>query len=253
MHTLLLRLAGPMQAWGLQSRFPDRDTGLEPSKSGVVGLLCAALGKPRDERPDDDHYPKLAKITALRMGVRVDRQGTLMYDYHTAQNVRVAAASVTDRKVAEVLAGKRKDEKGNILRDSVSTRHYLADARFLVGMESPDLSLLTELHNALCNPVWPLYLGRKAFVPGDPVWLEDGLCSDLALSEALETYPWLGCNSDRRAEQVRLVLEDADGSEVRPDQPLSFAERRFAPRRVSTTFIPAPLPREEDDLCTSPD
>ena len=40
MSTLLLRLAGPMQSWGVQSRFSVRDTGLEPSKSGVIGLLC---------------------------------------------------------------------------------------------------------------------------------------------------------------------------------------------------------------------
>ena len=45
--TLLLRLAGPMQSWGLESRFDQRDTGREPSKSGVLGLICAALGKPR--------------------------------------------------------------------------------------------------------------------------------------------------------------------------------------------------------------
>jgi len=43
MPTLLLRLAGPMQSWGLSSRFTIRDTSLEPSKSGVLGLLCAAL------------------------------------------------------------------------------------------------------------------------------------------------------------------------------------------------------------------
>jgi CRISPR system Cascade subunit CasD len=39
MAVLLLRLAGPMQAWGTQSRFVNRDTELEPSKSGVIGLL----------------------------------------------------------------------------------------------------------------------------------------------------------------------------------------------------------------------
>ena len=34
MSTLLMRLAGPMQSWGTQSRFTVRDTGREPSKSG---------------------------------------------------------------------------------------------------------------------------------------------------------------------------------------------------------------------------
>ena len=45
MMTLLLRLAGPMQSWGTASKFRERDTGREPSKSGVVGLLAAALGR----------------------------------------------------------------------------------------------------------------------------------------------------------------------------------------------------------------
>src|SRR5260370_17357943 len=76
MGTLLLRLAAPMQSWGTQSRFVVRDTGLEPSKSGVIGLLCAALGRPR-EAPMED-------LARLRMGVRVDRGGVMQTDYHTA-------------------------------------------------------------------------------------------------------------------------------------------------------------------------
>lgn len=67
-----------MQAWGTQSRFIVRDTGWEPSKSGVVGLLCAALGCSRD---DDQTVVELA---SLRMGVRVDGEGALLSDYHTA-------------------------------------------------------------------------------------------------------------------------------------------------------------------------
>jgi hypothetical protein len=47
-------------------------------------------------------------------------------------------------------------------------------------------------------------------------------------------------------------LEDEEGAEVRPDQPLSFAERRFAPRHLTTTFIDAPQEKKEE-LCISPD
>jgi len=39
MSTLLLRLAAPLQAWGINSKFDIRKTEREPSKSGVVGLL----------------------------------------------------------------------------------------------------------------------------------------------------------------------------------------------------------------------
>ena len=52
MPTLLLRLVGPMQSWGTTSRFDERDTGKEPSKSGVVGLLAAALGIDRENWTD---------------------------------------------------------------------------------------------------------------------------------------------------------------------------------------------------------
>lgn len=48
MPTLLLRLVGPMQSWGTTSRFDQRDTGKDPSKSGVIGLLAAAMGIDRE-------------------------------------------------------------------------------------------------------------------------------------------------------------------------------------------------------------
>ena len=50
MATLLLRLAAPLQAWGADSKFETRKTDREPTKSGVIGLLAAALGLRRDER-----------------------------------------------------------------------------------------------------------------------------------------------------------------------------------------------------------
>src|SRR5512147_835084 len=103
-HTLLMRLVAPMQSWGVQSDFTYRDTGLEPSKSGVIGLLCAALGKPRDEaHPDSHSQPRLAELATLRMGVRVDREGLLQRDYHTALDVRTAnGVKMTDIKRTEV-------------------------------------------------------------------------------------------------------------------------------------------------------
>ena len=100
MATLLLRLAAPLQAWGADSKFETRKTGREPTKSGVIGLLAAALGLRRDERE------ALLRLTGLRFGVRVEREGQLLVDYHTA---------------------KTQDEKTSY----VTYRHYLQDAVFL--------------------------------------------------------------------------------------------------------------------------
>ncbi len=70
MSTLLLRLAGPLQAWGTESRFNTRQTGPLPSKSGVIGLLAAALGLSRDA--------DLSALRELRFGVRTDQSGELL-------------------------------------------------------------------------------------------------------------------------------------------------------------------------------
>jgi CRISPR system Cascade subunit CasD len=139
----------------------------------------------------------------------VDREGTLLRDYHTAQDVYRA--------------------KGGVKQTELSTRYYLGDACFLVGLEG-NAALLQTLHDALRNPVWSLFLGRRAFPPGEPVWLADGLQSG-ALLETLLKYPWLKTEPNTLP-LVRIVIEDRDGNETRPDQPLSFAPRHYAPRRV---------------------
>ncbi len=230
MSTLLLRLAGPLQSWGVQSHFTHRDTGLEPSKSGVIGLICAALGKPRDEsHPDNNGKPSLSALAGLRMGVRVDREGIVKKDYHTAKDIMKAGG--------KPFVGLKETE--------LSDRFYLADAAFLVGLESQDHELLRQIDTGLRQPVWMLFLGRKAFVPGSPVWLPDGLRLDLCLEEALQgpsAYPRIaiGRNHDQRA---RLVIEDAEkGSIVRPDQPISFMRggRQFTIRRVRMDFCIPP-------------
>jgi len=77
--TLLIPLVGPLQAWGLDARFDLRQTAPEPSKSGVLGLCCAALGRDRSEAIDD--------LASMLFGVRVDQEGHPTRDFHTASNV----------------------------------------------------------------------------------------------------------------------------------------------------------------------
>jgi len=246
MTTLLLRLAGPMQSWGTQSRFKIRDTGLEPSKSGVIGLLCAALGWPRET--------DVSRLAALRMGVRVDREGSYERDYHTVGGVHRRG-----ERYGVVTA------EGSPGGTVVSQRYYLADADFLVGLEG-DEGLLREINDGLGAPVWQIFLGRKAFVPGVPVRLPDepprgpGLRAE-PLDEVLRAYPWFPDparsrvgSGERQPTRFRMVIE-ADrlfGAEVRMDQPVgaAFKDRTFTVRHVQTSFIDdVPLGGE---ACTSP-
>lgn len=221
MGTLLLRLVGPMQSWGVQSNFTHRDTGLEPSKSGVIGLVCAAMGRGRDKPIDD--------LAALRMGVRVDREGLVKYDYHTANDVLKASGAGT------------KDTE-------LSYRYYLADAAFLVGLEGRNLDLLRQLDHALRHPHWFLFLGRKAFVPSEPVWISDSFQPDQDLETALRHYPRLRSKrSPFDDDQARLMIEDARRGDIaRPDQPISFAKghRQFTVRRLYADFCIPPSAQE---------
>lgn len=208
MPTLLLRCVAPLQSWGVQSRYSIRDTAREPSKSGVIGLLCAALGRPRLHDVGD--------LASLRMGVRVDREGVILREWQTA------------KATAE----------GNA---TISTRYFLNDAAFLVGLEGEDAALLEALHAALRNPRWHLFLGRKSCPPSLSPYVKDGL-KEAELEEALKSYPWLGLAPSEYAKltALRVVLDDPEGAEVRPDLPVSFATRSFRLRRVRTEFVPPP-------------
>ncbi|MET7903878.1 type I-E CRISPR-associated protein Cas5/CasD [Streptomyces anthocyanicus] len=233
MATLLMCFDAPMQSWGTRSHFASRDTATEPTKSGVVGLLAAALGIPRDA---DKEIQNLAK---LRMGVRVDREGVVEVDFHTVQNVP--------------------NTEGKNHRTAVTKRFYLADALFLVGVESDNTQLLHQLHTALTAPRWPLYFGRKAYVPARPI-PSPGIAGEFrpvtrqSLDDALSTHPWLENQSrihaDRRTTNqapspawLRTII-DADplalDVELRHDYPLSFTwqNRSYAPRAVQVSHVP---------------
>jgi CRISPR system Cascade subunit CasD len=204
MSTLLLRLAGPLQAWGCDSKFETRRTGREPSKSGVIGLLAAALGRRRDESLDD--------LIQLRFGVRVDKEGELLRDYHTVQ----------------------------AKKPYVTQRYYLSDATFLVGLESEDDALLESLRQALLNPAFPLFLGRRSCVPTTPIVV--GIRSEEMLEalrkEPWQLSPWMQAKEKKKGDvMLRLVtdaLPDDRSAFTQKDHPVTFHpdNRQYAYRPV---------------------
>ena len=198
LYTLLFLLKGPMQSWGFRSRFDHRDTALEPTRSGLIGLICAAMGIPRGE--------DISRFDTIRMGVRVDQEGRQERDYHTARDVIKAGGSGTDTVV--------------------SRRDYLADAIFTVGFESGNKSLLDDIAKALRNPEWPLFLGRKAFPLSEPP-LRPDVCPK---SGTLEDY-LLSDGSGKRC-----VLEASNGERIQHDWPLCFGTRRFKPRSITIRY-----------------
>jgi len=216
-HTLLLRLHGPMQSYGIESRFEFRETTLEPTKSAVVGLLCCALGRDRPEPIDD--------LTSLDMAVRVDAQGRIDEDFHTAKDVITAQGSIKDAQL--------------------SYRYYLHDASFLVGLQSENRPILERLHTALKAPHWILFLGRKSCPPSLPV-VNDASLVDTDVRTAFQQTPLHPNRNTIR--DIRYVVDatlentfaSADLNPIarvqRRDVPVHFGERTHDSRSV-TVFL----------------
>ncbi|MEU7184552.1 type I-E CRISPR-associated protein Cas5/CasD [Streptomyces sp. NPDC045369] len=215
-HVLLIRLAGPLQSWGLSGRFARRDTHTRPTKSGVIGLCAAALGLPRVE--------PLGELAEVLFGVRADRPGTPLRDYHTvgggtfplrprdlltdhqraAKTATLSAPVGSEpgpfgREALEAWYGSPKYVtadptsgalfSGQVRRHALITeRWYLADATFLVGLQHPDVKLLERISHALEHPKHLLWLGRKACPPSGDLAL--GIVPG-TLMEAFETHSLL--------------------------------------------------------------
>ena len=191
MATLLLRLAAPLQAWGSDSKFNIRNTEREPTKSGVISMIAAAMGIQRNDPPE-----LLEPLVKLKFGIRVDREGKLLKDFHM---------------VHEYKNGKMDDSH-------LTTRYYLSDAVFLAALESDNREYLEEIADALKRPVYPLFLGRRSCPITLPLII--GI-SDEVLVEALENAePLTECNGNFR----RIVYETDDDGRIVQDVPVSFSQ-----------------------------
>lgn len=220
MATLLLRLAGPLQSWGIDSRYALRATHGEPTKSGVLGMLAAAEGRRRSDPLED--------LVSLRFGVRVDQPGTLVRDFQTAHTVKTALP--------------------------LSQRYYLQDAVFVAGVEG-DQSVLEGIAESLRKPTFPLYLGRRSCPAEGQIVL--GIVSE-PLEEALRHLDWQAAQwwRKRRGKTVHLDMTlDATHptGESLPDVPVSFnpEHREYRRRdifRPDPVIIPNPDGHEQMDF-----
>ena len=110
----ILVLEGPLQSWGLQGKFDRRDSANLPTKSGVVGLICAALGIARDDQKS------IALISSLEMKVYTIKRGNSLCDYHTIGGGHIDKEGIVPRA------------RGNSKNTVVTRRYYLSEASFAV-------------------------------------------------------------------------------------------------------------------------
>lgn len=222
-NTLFLRLEGPLQAWGVQeSKFVIRRTAMAPTKSGVIGMLCAALGVSRAHAAE----VWLPKLRELHMGVRIDAPGVRWWDYHTV-------GAGMQMRIAE---GEGKTKPGAML----TRREYLCDDSFFVALQGRP-SLISEMDAAIRTPKWTLYLGRKSCAPSRPL-LEHPPGAFPDLDSALQAVPWRPrLKGEQAPKTVDCLLdwtpapeppEPPDNALVWYDVPLTFEPPAHRPRFV---------------------
>lgn len=161
MRTILLKLSGPLQSWGTESKQEIKGTDSHPSKSAIIGMISAALGYTRD-RMDD-----IKELNGLDFGVRVDKKGSVLKDFQMARSFK---------------------PKGEVDKPYLTYRYYLEDAVFLVGISSQDEGLLERIYQALQRPYFQLSLGRKS-CPINPDylvgWYDGGVWDALTQTERI--------------------------------------------------------------------
>lgn len=216
--TVLLKLSGLTQRWGLWGAFERRDTAMAPTKSGVIGLVGAAIGRDREA--------SYADLNQLTLAVRIDDPGEEFQDLHTVSGLRSAS--------------------GKFLTESKLTkRAYLTDAVFTAALSGEDITLIQQIAHGLQHPVWPLFLGARSCIPSCPIYL--GLTEGDAYT-VICGVPYQGRRS-RPPARMLVNVDDPDGPNLSPDQPVSYGRgtRAHQSRATRTERITTPIYETDTD------
>lgn len=220
---LLIRLDGPLQAWGDVTFDSKRPTLGFPTRSALAGLIASALGW---------RYRDGARTTqlqdSLRMAVREDRAPVRLNDYQTVYLGRETSGWTrwgVERRGGAFSTGTH-----------ILDKEYLADASFVVALTlGPDSPVdLDEVERALRQPVRPLFLGRRSCLPALPLF--EGRIEAKTPYDALRSAK---LHEVHETPPLRCWYEPGDGPEldawihgVRVSDRRDFHADRFAGERL---------------------
>lgn len=176
-HYLVFRLYGPLASWGQAAVGGNRPTGMQPTRSAILGLLGAALGIKREETEYLD-----ALQQSVQIAVKQTVPSSLLRDYHTAQ---VPSAN---KKVIHRTRKSELSEPNLKLNTILSSRDYRCDGLWIVAISliKEAVYQLPQLQQALLTPVYCLSLGRKCCPPALP--LMPTLVQTETLRQALDLH-----------------------------------------------------------------
>ena len=211
---LVIRLEAPMQSYGLHSPNDQKTTFSFPTKSAIVGLICASLDIQRDDENNISEISKLKTIVIETPYKNICKN--LLIDFQTAGGGKFN----DDRK-------KIKNVNGKIKSNIIINKHYMVDTKFFVILEGSEL-LIEKCANGLKHPCRPLFLGRKKCIPSAPIF--NGIYN--SYKEACEFLKKNGLNPDT-FNGMRDVDNYEEGDDTLNDVPINFLTKKYGIRRVS--------------------
>jgi CRISPR system Cascade subunit CasD len=218
---LILKLDGPMQAWGTHTYEDYRPSNLFPTRSGLLGLLAACLGIGRGDRESLERLAASVEFTVRADAttsrpeagnVLVERRASKLPDFHT------------------VLEARKVDGKPNP-HPVVSRREYLYDAAFTVavGARAGGSVSLDVLAAAACRPRYTPFLGRRACPIARPLLYE----RDGGFVEANDAKAALGLVEPAQGTIYTEAEDLANEQRLRlRDVPMRARHRQFGTRLV---------------------
>lgn len=236
---ILLWLEAPLQSWGSDSKFGRRDTLTFPTKSGVLGLVCSALGATGEQHSLLAEFAPLSQTAISFVRTKKTEKGIIKQDREPLlRDFHMVGSGYDDLDPwANLLIPKTSEGKKAVGGGTKMTyRYYLQDAAFAVVLEVPTDKAST-IAEALQNPAWDIYLGRKNCVPTDFIYrgtfINEGLALKQANSIAMEK---------QRTEDFRVLhgaLDEGEADEIFTinDVPVQFGiDKHYRDRQVSLIY-----------------
>lgn len=229
---LVFTLYAPVAAFGSTPMGTDRPSWTRPGRAAVLGLAAAALGIVRS-----DENAHIGLDTSLYYAVRTDAAGAPLRDYHTTQAPgRVRDPDWNNRGEQLRLSGPAASSSANnALPTVLSNRDYLTDCLFTAVLwprPDADGAVLDHMRNAMREPAFTPFLGRKANPLGLP--LDPQVIEAPSFLHALSMYhraaPTLQV-LDRIGDPDQAVIAvDADAPGVPEDAGIERRADRLASR-----------------------
>jgi len=230
MKYLGLLFHAPMQSWGAES-LPDvnagspRNTQLLPTKSAVLGFLNSASGVSRGQEPP-------YSSSDIRILTRSDRPGTLMRDYNVAQRTHHGYRAGTTK---------------------VIPKYYLQDATFTVLIGHEDVEIINQFHEAVNNPKWAPFIGRRAHVLSLPPTL--GMIEAENPRQILEKTPVMWSKNEATTKTVLYTdsqIGKNDMVTAQTDEQLShnIKDRAYGKREFAQYSVQVEVTNEYRNLPT---